>query len=206
MKCSMDMFLKVVPGRVCQFSEWKPTVFGELPCGVKVADAKSIRQGEVKAPQYVHSFLSVHRNCKKVVYVDIENAPPKSRKAKKGRVNKNAEFMGFTPIQIDFLVNMVNDENWIGVDDTMLSLPDYMDYMEKNDILNRMQCGMMLTVLRQKGILASERVYVPEYDERIVYFRLTPDGIAVFERLLEYSIKNDRIKLFDPSMNASQLV
>lgn len=201
-----SQFEVMFPIGVCQYSEWQARGKGLSQDGVYVANARDVRRRIISVPEYVYQYAVKHYSCKKVAYVVIANTSPKPRKAKRSRKNKHAEFLGLTPMQIDFLVNMVNDENWIGADSTKLSMPEYITYLEKEGILNRMQSGMMLTVLRNKGLVASEKLSDPEYGELTVYFHLTEDGVRIFERLLDYCIKSDRINLFDPSMTAKQLM
>ncbi len=124
---------------------------------------------------------------------------------KRIRRNKKAEYMGFTPKQIDFLVNMVNDEYWLGIDDTKLNLTEYIEVLEYNNIMNAMQAGMMLTTLRNKGMLYTEKFHTVEYGVSI-YIVFTDQLKEIFEKLLDYAIKNNRIVLFDDSMTAKDLI
>jgi hypothetical protein len=124
---------------------------------------------------------------------------------KRIRRNKKAEYMGFTPKQIDFLVNMVNDEYWLGIDDTKLNLTEYIEVLEYNNVMNAMQAGMMLTTLRNKGMLYTEKFHTVEYGVSI-YIVFTDQLKEIFEKLLDYAIKNNRIVLFDDSMTAKDLI
>lgn len=124
---------------------------------------------------------------------------------KRIRRNKKAEYMGFTPKQIDFLVNMVNDEYWLGIDDTKLNLTEYIEVLEYNNVMNAMQAGMMLTTLRNKGMLYTEKFHTVEYGVSI-YIVFTDQLKEIFEKLLDYAIKNNRIILFDDSMTAKDLI
>lgn len=114
------------------------------------------------------------------------------------------EVCGLTIMQVDFMANLVNDENWIGIDDTVLDLDGYIDYLENNDIMTAQQAGMMLTTLQAKNLISTERNI--EQGVKITKIKLTYDGQRVFKELLTYCIDNDRIELFDPSMGVGDLL
>lgn len=196
-------FIELFPSKVCKYSDWKEKEYGCLPKGVIVKDISASNVD--KLPEFVKEFISNNRKVKKVIYYD-ESKVRTTKKSQRKRINKKAEFIGLTPMQIDFLVNMVNDENWVGIDDTTLKMTEYVNHLETTGVMNCMQAGMMLTVLRNKGFVESYREYAEEYGEKVVCFTLNKPAKDIFEKLLDYVINNDRIKLFDETMTAKDLI
>lgn len=191
----IDRFLQLFPDKVCKYSDWDFRTEGEIPLKVIVKD--NTIKNRTSMPNFVLNFIEKNKKVKKIMYY---NDTPNKRK----RVNKKAEFMDLTPMQIDFLVNAVNDENWVGIKDTVLDMTEYMEVLEMYNVMNNMQAGMMLTVLRNKDLISVTKSS-GKYGT-VVSFALTEKSMDMYEKLLEYAIHNNRIKLFDNSMSAHDLI
>lgn len=191
----LSRFLELFPNKVCKYSDWDFRLEGDIPSKLTVVE--NTQKNRAGMPNFVLDFIENNKKVKKILYYnDTQN--------KRKRKNKKAEFMDLTPMQIDFLVNMVNDENWMGIDDTKLNMAEYTDFLESYDIMNSMQAGMMLTVLRNKNMITSEKC--SSIWGTTVLFELTEKAKSIYEEVLEYTILNNRIELFDDSMSAKDLI